>query len=265
MPDLDQLADALRADISRQSWPQALDIRAAGERRRRRTRLAVSGSTVVGVAAVAVSAVLLVPGGVPAAGPSGAASSVLSSAPSPSMPPSVVATGVPAPDATLLTADDVAPLFTGVQPIGGPYAPNPFVGCGIDLLPGPDQPVAAAGTGFVGGVMVGGESVLRFEPGAAGRALSAIDAFASGCAGFTRADLTSLTGGDGGILLTSTAGGIVVPEAAHGVALAYTIVRYGDYLVWITLIVQTPGPAPTSLATTLAERAGHRFCAAMGC
>jgi hypothetical protein len=163
----------------------------------------------------------------------------------------------------VLTAADVAPTFTGVDTFPAPYVPNPFLGCGIDGVPGTAQPIAATGGAFLGSEIIGGESVLRFDPGAAQRAMNAINELVTGpCQGFASA---SLTGGDAGILLASTDGGIVVPEAAHGVALVYAIVRYGDYLVWITLISQTPDTALTESATTLAERAGVRLCAVVGC
>src|SRR6185369_9908155 len=67
------------------------------------------------------------------------------------------------------------------------------------------------------------------------------------------------TGGD--VRQSLFGGETVIPQAAHGVALYYAIIRQGDYLVWVTLIDQSHEAAPTDVASTLARRGSQRLCA----
>lgn len=191
------------------------------------------------------------------------------------------ASGTPTPSATqptstaqapsiaataLLTVADLQPSFTREEPsFDGPWSPNPFLGCGPDGLPGNQQPLAAIGVGFTGGSVFGGESVMRYGSNGAHLTLAAINQLISGpCAGRYQIVGTSV-GGNESVLAQSNDLETVIPQAAHGVALYYAIIRQGDYLVWVTLIDQSHEAAPTDVASTLARRGSQRLCAVVSC
>jgi len=194
------------------------------------------------------------------------------------------ASGTPTPSATqptstaqapsiaataLLTIADLQPSFTREESFDAPWSPNPFLGCGPDGLPGNQQPLAAIGVGFTGGdvrqSLFGGESVMRFGTNGAHLTVAAINQLISGpCAGRYQIVGTSL-GGAESVLVQSNDPETVIPQAAHGVALYYAIIRQGAYLVWVTLIDQSHEAAPTDVASTLARRGSQRLCAAVSC
>lgn len=270
MPDFNDLADRLLTDMTRADWRDAELIRAAGNRRGR-ARLA---GTVAAVAVVAVVAVLLLAnaalprGGAPAASPSSAQAASPSVTPSPSDPSAgPVRQGTITSDA-LLNPADLEPVFAGpASPYAQPYSPNPFVGCGPDGLPGAQRFTDVMGAGFVGGggTLSGGESVMRFGPGAAHQTMTAVSQLVAGaCAGpfqVLRRDL----GGDESLLITSSDPSAVLPQAAHGRALYYAIERRGDYLVWVTLVDQARKTGQENFVGTLAIHAAQRMCAAVTC
>jgi len=111
----------------------------------------------------------------------------------------------------------------------------------------------------------GGESVMRFRPGAAHQTMTAIGQLMAGaCAGpfqVLRRDL----GGDESLLITSSDPSAVVPQAAHGMALYYAVERRGDYLVWVTLVDQARKTGQENFVGTLASHAAQRTCAAVTC
>jgi hypothetical protein len=279
MPDFNDLADRLLTDMSTADWRDADLIRAAGNRRGR-VELAVTAATIAVVAVVAVLLLAnstLLPGGNPGLGPAASRSGtpgpsvVANPTPSPAVTPSPAdgpARRDTIPLGALLTPADLRPVFAG---LGSPYAqpdfPNPFLGCGPDGLPGGQQFTGVVGAAFTGGggSLVGGESVIRFQPGGAHLTMTAISQLMAGaCAGpfqVLRRDL----GGDESILVTSSDGSAVGPEAIHGVALYYAIERRGDYLVWVTLVDEARKTGQAGLAATLAIGAAQRACAAVTC
>jgi len=278
MPDFHVLSEQLRADLSRVDWAPADDIRAAGTRRRRNQMVTV-GAVSAAVVAVVASVALLLPGGRPTAAPVGGPPAMPTTSVSPTFDPSARPTDFnPAPGPTgsalpsrvLLTAADVAPRFGGVdEPFAGPSMPNPFIGCGSDGLPGP-QPVGAIGLGFTppGGansIQLGGESVLRYGmTGDAEAVMNGIRQQVGGaCAHAFVVDSPKL--GDEALLLYSTDGGVVGAQAAHGKAISYEVVRYGAYVVWVTIVDEYQIRDGLSVVRTFAQRAGTRLCAAASC
>jgi hypothetical protein len=171
--------------------------------------------------------------------------------------------------AALLTVGDLRPAFTGVEePFSVPYAPNPFLGCGIDGMLGGQSATAVVATGFTNDkpdALLGGESIMRFHAGGAHRTVTAIkQLIANNCGG--RYSLLSTTlGGDESLLLESTDVGTVLPQFAHGVALYYAIVRNGDYLIWLALASSVREAVPTDLPRSLARRGSRRLCLAVTC
>ncbi len=274
MPDFNDLGDRLRTDMSGLDWPAADQIRAAGNRRGR-IQLAVGASAAVVVAAVILATGALLPRGnapsvSPAASQAVRPSAVVSSS-QPSTEPSKVPSTVAAiPFDALLTMDDVRPYWDKAEgPFPQPYVPNPFEGCGPDTgLPGGDQPSSVVGNGFVKtspDTLLGGESVMQFQPGAAHRAMAAIsDLIAGACGGQFQVVSTSL-GGDESILVTSTDPGTVGALSARGVAIYYAIERRGDYLVWVTVVDEVNKTGAADVATTLTARAAQRLCGAVTC
>jgi hypothetical protein len=281
MPDFNDLADRLLTDMSRADWREADLIRAAGNRRGR-ARLAMTTAT---VAVVAVVAVLLLAnatlprGGSQGAGPAPSQTVTPSRTvaqsppvtPSPTVPPSRTAEPTrqgTIPPGALLTAADLRPTFSGLDsPFAQPYSANPFMACGPDGLPDGQQYTDAAGAQFSGGdgALRGGEAILRFEPGAAHQTMTAISQLVAGaCAGpfqVLRRDL----GGDESILITSSDGSTVVPQAAHGMAIYFGFERRGDYLVWVTLVDEASKSGQADLAATLTIHAAQRACTAVTC
>jgi hypothetical protein len=287
MPDFHVLSEQLRSDLSRVDWAPADDIRAAGTRRRRNQLLAV-GAVSAAVVAMVASAALLLPNGRPTSAPVGGPNSssitatAYPSSPPPTFDPSAIPTDfnpTPGPTASppamlssrlLLTSGDVAPSFGGVdEPFAGPAIPNPFIGCGSDGLPGP-QPVGAIGIGFTppgsgNSIQLGGESVLQYgKTGDAQAVMNGIRQQMGGaCAHAFVVDSPKL-GGEA-LLLYSTDGGVVGAQAAHGKAINYEVIRYGAYVVWVTIVDEYQIRDGLSVVQTLAQRAGTRLCAATTC
>jgi hypothetical protein len=278
MPDFDVLSEQLRADLSRVDWAPADDIRAAGTRRRR-TQLLTVGAVSAAVVAVVASVALLLPNGQPSSAPIGPGSGMATTTAAPTFDPSAPPSDFnPAPGPTasalpsrvLLTAADVAPSFGGVdEPFAGPSMPNPFIGCGSDGLPGP-QPVGGIGLGFAppgsgNSIQLGGESVLRYgTTGDAQALMNDIRQQVGGaCTHAFVVDSPKL--GDEALLLYSTDGGVVGAQQAHGKALSYEVVRYGAYVVWVTVIDEYQIRDGLSVVQALAQRATTRLCAAVTC
>ncbi|WP_426502808.1 hypothetical protein ACPPVO_34910 [Dactylosporangium sp. McL0621] len=266
MPDFDQFAQHLHADVSRLDWPDPDRIRAVGSRRRRAQVAAMTLAV-----AVVVAGVLVLPRTGTRHAPAPAASltpTATSPAPNPSTSAAPSLGAAVIPPSALLSATDFGGGFTASGGVfAAPAVPNPFIGCGPDGLPGDDQPVAGmgAGAGQQQNGSQGSDSVLRFAGGGAHRAMVAIDALVAGsCAGHYQVVDRTL-GGDESLLLHSTDLSVVQPQAAHGREIYYAVVRKGDYLVWIALINPSQASGQTARATTLAHRALQRLCAAVAC
>ncbi len=276
MPDFNHLADQLLTDMSGADWLEADVIRSAGNRRGR-VQLLMTVSMAAAVVVTAVAVVLANPTLLPSNNASVAPAASQGRTLSPSVTPSTASTSGPStgptqqrtipPDALLTTAK-VGPAFSGLEPpFAQPYTPNPFIGCGPDGLPGAQQFTEVIGTALTGGTsaLLGGESLMRFQPGAAHQVMTAISQLAAGgCAGpfqILRRDL----GGDESILITSSDPNVVLAQAAHGKAIYYAIERRGDYLVWMTLVDQAQKTGQASLAVTLISRAAQQLCTTITC
>jgi hypothetical protein len=298
MPDFNHLADQVFTDMSRADWPEADLIRTEGSRRGRvqlaiSTTVAITTTVAAVVAAVVVATVAAVVlsngtwlrGSVPAVAPTVSQSNTPGPTVTPNQTPSRSISPVPStgpttgattgatqqgtiPPAALLTIVDLRPTFSGLEsPFAQPYTPNPFIGCGPDGLPGAQQFMDVVGSGFTGGTgsLLGGESLIRFQPGAAHQTITAISQLMAGaCAGPFQVVRRNL-GGDESILISSSDPNTVLPQAAHGMALYYGIERRGDYLVWITLVDQAQQTGQASLAATLTTRAAAQLCATVRC
>jgi hypothetical protein len=274
MPDFSEYTDTLHADLTRLGWAAPERIRAAGTRRAR-TRLVLASSALAVVVVLASSAGVLLTGRHDRARPTVPPVASGSAVPSPSLAPSAAASptvtsGTAIPQTAMLTSSGLLPPFVSVgEPFDQPEYPNPFQGCTTDGLPGPKQPVAALGTAFGSSDptltgLLGGESVLQYDPGAATQVMATIDHLArTSCSVFqvARRDL----GGNESVLLTTTDHNAVGAQAIHGLALYYAIIRYGDYLVWVTVVDQSHKTGDAALAGTLAQRAGERLCREVAC
>jgi hypothetical protein len=193
--------------------------------------------------------------------------------PSLSVPPTAASGGsrvATIPAATLLVAADFGRTF---RQVGGPYPvsamPNPFLGCGLDGLPGNDNLIASVGAGFVEGVdgigAVADESVLRFSTGGAHQTMTAINALLNGECAARFQVVSRRLGGDESVLLRSSDLSVALSQYAHGTILYYAIVRHGDYLAWITLADEFVRTDRTNLAIAAAHESETRLCATIGC
>jgi hypothetical protein len=166
----------------------------------------------------------------------------------------------------LLTATDVGYSAAADHGVGGqPYAPNPFVNCGMDGYPHDSDQTGALGVGLhePGRYATVGESVLAFRPGTAHAVLAGIEGLLTGaCHGHFTAVGHDL-GGDESILLR---GEDAEPGNAGDRRIAYhAIVRRGDRIAWVTVVDYATRADFAGYARTLAGRAAQRMCAPSAC
>jgi hypothetical protein len=271
MPELDELIDRLRADTADARWDDPATIRMRADRRDRRRRVAAAVAAVTVLLAGAGLVVALHrtwrPSGVVATRPASPTSAAVTPSATPSttsVTPSTPPAGL-IPTGALLTATDVASGATAGDVFDQPYAPNPFVNCGMDGYPHDFDQIAALGTSVNGSGRYAtvGESVLAFRPGTAHAVLAGIeDLLARACRGHFTAIAHDL-GGDESILLR---GEDPEPGNAGSRQIAYhAIVRRGDRIAWVTVIDYATRANFAGYARTLASRAAQRMCAPSAC
>ena len=123
------------------------------------------------------------------------------------------------PAIALLTTADLRPAFTMADnAFDAPDSANPFLGCAPDGLPG-HLPEAALGEAFHSDgpqmqALLGGESIMRYGVGVAHQTVEAIDQLVGGACGADYHVISRSIGGDESILLETTS--VATVSAAGG-------------------------------------------------
>ncbi len=239
MPELSELAEDLRHDLSTVAWPEPVAVRRAGDRRTRRTRLV----------AVAMGAAVALVGGLVVSA-TGSGTGLPAGTPSPTLSPS-------SPWSRVLEPVDLGYGFRTISATNDlpPAGTGPMGSCESHALPAAEDsgPIVKAGYRRPDGGEVT-EWLVEYRPGSAWAGIrdELRKRVTDECPHEYAVIANSIGLGDQSLLIQDRSG--FTPSAG-----AYeAFVAQDDYLVWVRVEVQLPGVSAVDYAIHVATAAAAR-------